>query len=79
MSRRCQVTGVGPRSGSSISHAHNKTKRRFLPNLQKKRIWVQELNRFVTVKLSTRALRTISKKGTAELAKMIRNKEIKVR
>ena len=79
MSRRCQVTGVGPRSGNSISHAHNKTKRRFLPNLQKKRIWVQELNRFVTVKLSTRALRTISKNGTAELAKMIRNKEIKVR
>ncbi len=79
MSRRCQVTGVGPRSGHSISHAHNKTKRRFLPNLQKKRIWVQELNRFVTVKLTTRALRTISKKGTAELAKMIRNKEIKVR
>ncbi len=78
MSRRCQVTGVGPRSGNNISHAHNKTKRRFLPNLQKKRIWVQELNRFVTVKLSTRALRTISKKGTAELAKMIRNKEIKV-
>jgi large subunit ribosomal protein L28 len=79
MSRKCQVTGVGPRSGHNISHAHNKTKRRFLPNLQKKRIWVQELNRFVTVKLSTRALRTISKKGTAELAKMIRNKEIKVR
>jgi large subunit ribosomal protein L28 len=79
MSRRCQVTGVGPKSGHSISHAHNKTKRRFLPNLQKKRIWVQELNRFVTVKLTTRALRTISKNGTAELAKMIRNKEIKVR
>ncbi len=79
MSRRCQVTGVGPKSGNNISHAHNKTKRRFLPNLQKKRIWVQELNRFVTVKLSTRALRTISKNGTAELAKMIRNKEIKVR
>ena len=79
MSRKCEVTGVGPKAGSSISHAHNKTKRRFLPNLQKKRIWVQELNRFVTVKLSTRALRTISKKGTAELAKMIRNKEIKVR
>ncbi len=79
MSRRCQVTGVGPRSGNSISHAHNKTKRRFLPNLQKKRIWVKELNRFVTVKLSTRALRTISKKGTAELAQLIRENKIKVR
>jgi large subunit ribosomal protein L28 len=79
MSRRCQVTGKGPISGHSISHAHNKTKRRFLPNLQKKRIWVKELNRFVTVKLSTKALRTISKNGTGELAKMIREKKIKVR
>ncbi len=79
MSRRCQVTGKGPISGHSISHAHNKTKRRFLPNLQKKRIWVKELNRFVTVKLSTSALRTISKNGTGELAKMIREKKIKVR
>ncbi len=79
MSRRCEVTGVGPRSGNNISHAHNHTKRRFLPNLQKKRIWVQELNKFVTVKLSTRALRTIAKNGTADLAKMIRDKKIKVR
>ncbi|MFA8342724.1 MAG: 50S ribosomal protein L28 [Rhodothermaceae bacterium] len=79
MARRCQVTGVGPKSGNSISHAHNKTKRRFLPNLQKKRIWVKELNRFVTLKLTTRALRTIAKNGTAEIAKKIQNKEIKVR
>ena len=77
MSRKCEVTGVGPRAGSNISHAHNKTKRRFLPNLQKKKIWVQELNRFVTVKLSTRALRTISKNGTAELAKLVREGKIK--
>ena len=78
MSRKCEVSGVGPIAGNSISHAHNKTKRRFLPNLQKKKIWVQELNRFVTVKLSTRSLRTISKNGTAELAKMIREGKIKV-
>ena len=78
MSRKCEVSGVGPVAGNSISHAHNKTKRRFLPNLQKKKIWVQELNRFVTVKLSTRSLRTISKNGTAELAKMIREGKIKV-
>jgi len=51
MARKCQVSGIGPRYGSSISHAHNKTKRRFLLNLQKKRIWVQELNREVTLKL----------------------------
>ncbi|PIQ08073.1 MAG: 50S ribosomal protein L28 [Ignavibacteriales bacterium CG18_big_fil_WC_8_21_14_2_50_31_20] len=77
MSRRCEVTGVGPISGSSISHAHNKTKRRFLPNLQKKRIWVQELNKFVSVKLTTSALRTISKNGTAQLAKLCREGKIK--
>ncbi len=79
MSRRCEVTGKRPISGSNISHAHNVTKRRFLPNLQKKRIWVKELNRFVTVKLSTSALRTIAKNGTGELAKLIREKKIKVR
>jgi large subunit ribosomal protein L28 len=78
MARKCQVTGKGPQYGSSISHAHNKTKRRFLPNLQTKKIWVQELNREVTVKLSTKALKTISKNGTSDLAKMIREKKIKV-
>ncbi len=79
MSRRCQITGVGPMVGNNVSHAHNRSKRRFLPNLQKKRIWVQELNRFVTLKLSTGALRTISKKGTSDIAKMIRTKQLKVR
>ncbi len=78
MSRKCQITGVGPRSGNSISHAHNKTKRRFLPNLHKKRIWVKELNRFVTVKLSSKALKTLAKNGTSELAKLVQEKKIKV-
>ena len=78
MSRKCQITGVGPISGSSISHAHNKTKRRFLPNLHKKRIWVNELNRFVTVKLSSKALKTLAKNGTSELAKLVQEKKIKV-
>ncbi|MAT58682.1 MAG: 50S ribosomal protein L28 [Melioribacteraceae bacterium] len=76
MSRRCQVTGVGPKSGHSISHAHNKTKRRFLPNLQKKRIWVKELNKFVTVKLTARALKTVAKNGTSEIAKLVRENKI---
>jgi len=79
MARRCEMTGVGPVSGSSISHAHNKSKRRFLPNLQKKRIWIQELNKFVTVKLSTTAIRTLAKNGTSELAKMITDGKVKVR
>jgi large subunit ribosomal protein L28 len=79
MARRCQVTGVGPVAGSSISHAHNKTNKRFLPNLQKKRVWVQELNKFVTIKLTTSAIKTINKKGTAHIAKMIGENKIKVR
>ncbi len=76
MARRCQVTGLGPKSGNSISHAHNKTKRRFLPNLQRKRIWVQELNRFVTLKLSAKAIKTIGIKGTAHIAKLVLDKKI---
>ncbi len=79
MSRKCQVSGVGPIAGSSISHAHNKTKRRFLPNLQKKKIFVQELNRFISLKLSTSEIRTISKIGTAHIAKLIKDGQIKVR
>ncbi|MBU1095434.1 MAG: 50S ribosomal protein L28 [Ignavibacteriae bacterium HGW-Ignavibacteriae-2] len=79
MARKCELSGKRPIAGSSISHAHNKTKRRFLPNLQKKRIWVQELNRFVTVRLSVAALRTISKNGTSELAKLVQLGQIKAR
>ena len=78
MARKCEVTGIGPVSGHSISHAHNKSKRRFLPNLQKKRIWVKELNRFVSVKLSSKALKTLAKNGTSELAKLVQEKKIKV-
>lgn len=79
MARRCQVSDVGPVSGNSISHAHNKSKRRFLPNLQKKRIWVKELNKFVTVRLTASALRTIAKNGTSEIAKLVQEKKIKSR
>ena len=78
MSRRCQLTGKGPLAGNNVSHANNRTKRRFLPNLQKKRIWVQELNRFITFKLSAKAIRTISKNGTSEIAKLVNSKQIKV-
>lgn len=78
MSRRCQLTGVGPVAGNSVSHAHNRSKRRFLPNLQKKRVWVQELNRFVTLKLSTKAIKSIAKNGTADIAKLIKDKKVKV-
>jgi len=79
MARRCQVTGIGPLAGNNVSHAHNRTKRRFLPNLQKKRIWVQELNRFVTLKISAKGIKTLNKNGTAEVARLISTKQIRVR
>ncbi len=79
MARKCQMTGVGPVSGNNVSHANNKTRRRFLPNLQKKRIWVKELNKFVTVKVTASALRTISKNGTSEIAKLVHEGKIKSR
>jgi len=63
MSRKCQLTGVGPQTGNTRSKANNKTKRRWNPNLQEKRVWVPEINRFVRVRLTARALRTLDKKG----------------
>ncbi|MGE5481165.1 MAG: 50S ribosomal protein L28 [Chloroflexota bacterium] len=63
MARRCELTGVSPMSGNNVSHANNRTRRRFLPNLQKKRIWLPEEKRFITVKATARALKTLDKKG----------------
>jgi large subunit ribosomal protein L28 len=63
MPKRCQITGKKPMSARSISHAHNVSNRWQSPNLQRKRLWVPELERHVRLKVSTRALRTITKKG----------------
>jgi len=63
MSRVCQVTGKKPMGGNHVSHANNKTKRRFLPNLQYRRLWVESENRWVSLRLSQAGLRTIDKKG----------------
>jgi large subunit ribosomal protein L28 len=63
MSKVCQVTGKRPQSGNNVSHAHNKTRRRFLPNLQNKRIWVESEKRFVRLRISQKGLRTIDKHG----------------
>jgi len=63
MARVCDVTGKKSQNGNRISHANNKTKRRFFPNLQKRRLWVENENRWVTLKVSQAALRTIDKKG----------------
>jgi large subunit ribosomal protein L28 len=63
MSRKCKLTGKGPMVGNLVSHANNRHKRRQLPNLQSRRLFVPELNRMVRVRLSTRALRTVTRKG----------------
>jgi large subunit ribosomal protein L28 len=63
MPRRCAITGRRPLTGNNVSHANNKTKRRQNPNLQKKRIFVPELGRTVRVRVSTQALRTITRQG----------------
>ncbi len=71
MARVCQVTGKKPMSGHNVSHANNKTKRRFLPNLQHRKFWIESENRWVSLRLSNAALRTIDKNGIdAVLAKM---------
>ena len=63
MARVCQVTGKAPMVGNNVSHANNKTKRRFLPNLQYRRFWVESENRFVRRRVSNAGLRTIDKLG----------------
>jgi len=63
MSRICQVTGKRPVTGNNVSHAHNKTRRRFLPNLHFHRFWVESEQRWVRLRVSTRGLRIIDKKG----------------
>ncbi len=63
MSKLCPVTGKRPISGHTVSHANNKTKRRFLPNLHEKRLWIASEKRFIRVRLSAKALRTIDKVG----------------
>ena len=63
MARVCEVTGKKPMVGNNVSHANNRTKRRFLPNLQRRRFWVESENRWISLRLTTNALRTIDKNG----------------
>ena len=72
MSRVCQVTGKGPLTGNNVSHANNKTRRRFLPNLHSRRIWVDSEQRFVTLRVSGRGLRIIDKRGIDAVLKDLR-------
>ena len=75
MSRTCQLTGKRPTVGNNVSHANNKTKRRFLPNLHKKRIWVPSQQRYVTLRVSARGLRTIDKIGIEAALERINNNQ----
>jgi large subunit ribosomal protein L28 len=63
MARVCQVTGKKPQVGNNVSHANNKTKRRFLPNLQYRRFWVESEKRWISLRVSNAGLRTIDKLG----------------
>ena len=78
MARVCQITGKKPIVGNSVSHSIIKTKRRFLPNLQKKRFFFAEEDRWVTMKVSTDALRTINKNGLSTVIKEMRANGAKI-
>lgn len=78
MSRICQVTGKRPMSGNNVSHAKNRTRRRFLPNLHTHRFWVAAEKKFVTLRLSSNGMRIIDKKGIDTVLAEMRKRGEKV-
>jgi large subunit ribosomal protein L28 len=78
MSRVCQVTGKRPITGNNVSHAHNKTRRRFLPNLHTHRFWVENEKRWVTLRVSSKGMRIIDKHGIESVLADIRARGEKV-
>tara|TARA_B100000949_G_C13938274_1_gene307691 strand:- start:160 stop:396 length:237 start_codon:yes stop_codon:yes gene_type:complete len=78
MSRICQVTGKRPITGNNVSHANNKTKRRFLPNIKQKKYWVEEEQRYVSLKVSTKGMRIIDKIGIKAVLDKIRTNGEKI-
>ncbi|SMG42000.1 large subunit ribosomal protein L28 [Marivirga sericea] len=72
MARVCQITGKRPQVGNNVSHSNNKTRRRFLPNLQKKRFYLPEEDKWITLKVSANAIRTINKNGITSVLKKAR-------
>jgi len=74
MSRVCQVTGKKPLTGNNVSHAKNRTRRRFLPNLQTRRFWVESEKRFVRLRVSTKGQRIIDKRGIEDVLADIRSR-----
>jgi len=78
MSRVCQITGKGPTTGNNVSHANNRTRRRFLPNLHTHRIWVESENRYVKLRVSTKGLRMIDRDGIDSVLADLRKRGVKV-
>jgi len=78
MSRVCQVTGKKPMIGNNVSHANNKTKRRFLPNLHHRRFWVETENRWIRLRVSQAGLRTIDKNGIDVVLAELRGRGVAV-
>ena len=78
MSRVCQVTGKGPMSGNRVSHANNRRRRRFLPNLHDQRFWLESERRFVSLRVSMHGLRTIEKKGIEKVVAELRAEGVKI-
>ena len=78
MSKKCQVTGKTPMSGNNVSHAHNKTRRRFLPNVHDHRFWLESENRFVKLRVSAKGMRIIDKKGIEQVVADMRSNGQKV-
>jgi LSU ribosomal protein L28P len=75
MAKVCVLTGKKPVYGNVVSHANNHRRTRFEPNLQKKRIWLEDEKRWVQVRISAKALRTLAKKGTAILSKALKEQQ----
>ena len=78
MSRYCSVTGKKPMFGNNVSHAKNKTRRRFNINLQKKKFWLSDEKRFVTLRVSTRGMRIIDKKGIRKVIDDLKSRGVKI-
>ena len=78
MTRECEVTGKKPVAGNNVSHANNRTRRRFLPNLQNRKFWVESENRWVSMRISSAALRTIDKLGIDKVIAKMRSEGKKI-
>ena len=78
MSKVCQITGKRPMTGNNVSHAKNRTKRRFLPNLHKHRFWLESEKKFVSLQISTKGMRIIDKKGIETVVNELRERGEKI-